>query len=116
MMTRSSIGGPSFSLSVLSFNRGREDGNPFSGAGWTPSSTLGFPMLKQSRRSWTATPAAIGRRRPAVSADDLARERRWDIQVATVGSNPLAPTTCKSRLSTRAEDGLCASLSRILER
>jgi DNA-binding IclR family transcriptional regulator len=28
MMTRSSIGGPSFSLSVLSFNRGREDGNP----------------------------------------------------------------------------------------
>jgi hypothetical protein len=28
MMSRSSMGVPSFSLSLIAFNRGREDGNP----------------------------------------------------------------------------------------
>ena len=48
MMIRSSIGEPSFSLSLLAFSRGREDGNPFSGAGWTPSGTLVSKILTRA--------------------------------------------------------------------
>jgi hypothetical protein len=51
--------------------------------------------LPPRKRNGVSNPLASSGSRmwPAASADELARERQRDIQVATVGVTPLAPTT-----------------------
>src|SRR5664280_2435492 len=119
MMIRSSMGGPSFSFSLLAFNRGREDGNPFSAAEWAQrvrrpmaaellaSGMLLLPVRPLAQPA--SFPVIVSPLEVAAGAGDwierplsrlpgptnVARyvrdrdQQRWR---RCVGSNPLAPT------------------------
>ena len=52
-----------------------------------------------------------GSQRPAASADELAPEREWDIQVATVGVTPVEPPTGLSLLGRRCHARSAAGLA-----